>query len=216
MHGRWLTRLLTAAVVCLFVAGAHGAASAQGRGHGGGGGGGAGRGVGGGGGVGMGGGVGRPDGAGVDRGIGTSSDRSGGRSDAGHARASDNSGGRSDAGLDRARMRRENAHRADEELRDHPDMPARLHTTARDLREGYQAALAANPDLKFGQYVAATRIAANLGGRHPSVTRSAILSGLASGRSIGQTLQDLGVGEREAKDAKRQAERELKESKRRS
>jgi hypothetical protein len=86
----------------------------------------------------------------------------------------------------------------------------------RARRDGYRAALAANPELKFGQYVAATRIAANLGGRYPSVTRSAILSGLASGRSIGQTLQDLGVGEREAKDAKRQAERELKESKRRS
>ena len=41
--------------------------------------------------------------------------------------------------------------------------------------------------------VAATRLAANLGASHPNVTRDAILAGLASGRSIGQTLQDLGL-----------------------
>ena len=93
-------------------------------------------------------------------------------------------------------------------------MAERLHTTANDLREGYRAALAANPDLKFGQYVAATRLAANLGARHPGVTREAILAGLADGDSIGQTLRSLGVGKDEAKEAERQAERELKQSKR--
>ena len=104
-----------------------------------------------------------PAGVGVDRGIGTSSDRSNGRADKGRATASDRSNGRSDEGLDRARLQRENAQRADQELNDHPQMPARLHTTANDLRAGYQAALSTNPSLKFGQYVAATRLAANLG-----------------------------------------------------
>jgi hypothetical protein len=113
-------------------------------------------------------------------------------------------------------LQRENARRADDELRDHPQMPRRLHTTANDLRAGYQAALAADPDLKFGEYVAATRLAANLGSRHPGVTREAILAGLAGGDSIGETLQDLGVSEREAKEARRQVEREIKEAKRRS
>jgi hypothetical protein len=104
---------------------------------------------------------------------------------------------------------------ADRDLNDHPDMPLRLHTTARDLRTGYQAALLANPNLKFGQYVAATRLAANLGGRYPNVTTNRILAGLANGNSIGQTLHDLGVGKDEAKNSEKSVDREIKEARRR-
>ena len=50
----------------------------------------------------------------------------------------------------------------------------------------------------------------NLGARFPNVTRDAILSGLASGRSLGQTLQDLGLNSDEAKEARKQADREIK------
>jgi hypothetical protein len=132
----------------------------------------------------------------------------------GRGNASDRSNGRSDAGLERARMREHNERDADKELRDHPGEAAALHTTANDLREGYRAALAANPNLKFGQYVAATRLAANLGATHPGITRNAILAGLARGRSIGQTLQDLGLSSRQSKDAERQANRQIKESRR--
>jgi hypothetical protein len=89
-------------------------------------------------------------------------------------------------------------------------MAARLQTTANDLRNGYQTALASNPELKFGQYVAATRLAANLGARYPNITRAAILQGLAEGQSIGRTLQELGLSEREAKEAHKRAEREIK------
>ena len=204
--GRHWTILACAALGCAFVLGGQTDAAAQGRGRGGGGGGGMGRGPGGGG---------PPSGVGVDRGIGRSSESSAGRADRGRGNASDRSGGRSDAGLERARLRRENAQRADRELREHPEMAARLHTNANDLREGYRAALASDPDLKFGQYVAATRLAANLGGRHPNVTRAAILSGLASGDSLGRTLRNLGVGSDEAKEAERRVNREIKESKRR-
>ncbi len=156
-----------------------------------------------------------PSGVGVDRGINTSSDRSNGHADTGRSTASDRSNGRSDAGLDRARLRRENAQEANDELRDHPGMAANLHTTANDLRAGYQAALLTNPSLKFGQYVAATRLATNLGRRFPDITRAAILSGLANGQSIGQTLHDLGLNKQQAGDAKKRAEREIKEAKRR-
>ena len=202
--GRNLRTVLAGlALACLFVLGVSADAAAQGRGHGGGGGGG--RGPGGGG---------PPAGVGVDRGLGTSSDASNGRADRGRGNASDRSNGRSDAGLERARMRENNAHDADKELRDHPGEAAALHTTANDLRDGYRAALAANPNLKFGQYVAATRLAANLGAAHPNVTRDAILAGLAGGRSIGQTLRDLGLGPQEAKDAERRADREIKEGRR--
>jgi len=155
-----------------------------------------------------------PAGVGVDRGINTSSDRSGGRADTGRGIASERSNGRSDAGLDRARLQRENAQQANDELRSHPGMAARLHTNANDLRAGYQAALLTNPSLKFGQYVAATRLAAHLGQSFPNITRTAILAGLASGRSIGQTLQDLGLSKQQEKDAQKRAEREIKEAKR--
>jgi hypothetical protein len=194
------TILSGAALVCALVLTVHTDAAAQGRGRGGGGGGGHAGGP--------------PAGVGVDRGLGRSSDASNGRADTGRGNASDKSNGRSDEGLERARMQRDNARRADKELRDHPEMAERLHTTANDLREGYRAALASNPNLTFGQYVAATRIAANLGATHPNITRDRILAGLASGHSIGRTLQDLGLGSRDAKDAERQADREFKDSKR--
>jgi hypothetical protein len=155
-----------------------------------------------------------PSGVGVDRGIGTSSTNSGGRADTGRGTASDRSNGRSDAGLDRARLQQQNSQQADKELRDHPGMATNLHTTANDLRSGYQAALLANPNLKFGQYVAATRLAANLGGRDPNITTSAILAGLAAGKSIGQTLHDLGLSKQEAKDAQKRADREIKDARR--
>lgn len=156
-----------------------------------------------------------PAGVGVDRGINTSSDRSDGRADVGRSTASDRSNGRSDAGLDRARLQRENAQRAENELREHPGMAASLHTNANDLRAGYRAALLTNPSLTFGHYVAATRLAANLGPRFPNITRAAILAGLAKGQSIRQTLHNLGLSKHQAADAKKQAEREIKEAKHR-
>jgi len=171
-----------------------------------------GRGGGAGGGRGSGGSGGPPPGVGVDRGIGNASSRSGGRSDDGLGNASTRSNGRSDDGLERARQASSNLHRADNDLRDHPNLPHALHTTANDLRAGYQAALATNPDLTFGNYVAATRLGQNLNRRFPNITRDAILNGLASGSSLGQTLKDLGLSSDEAKEAKKQAEREIKEA----
>ena len=114
---------------------------------------------------------------------------------------------------DQARIRERNEREADKELRDHPDMPARLNTTADELREGYREAHRYNVFLTFGQYVAATRLSANLRAAHPNVTRTAILNGLAVHKSIGQTLRDLGLSKDEAKEAERRVEREIKESK---
>jgi hypothetical protein len=170
-------------------------------------------GVGGGRGSGVGGGNsgGPPAGVGVDRGLGNASGRSGGRSDSGLGTASERSNGRSDTGLEQAR-RSSNLRHADDDLRDHPSLPRALHTTANSLRNGYQAALAVNPDLTFGNYVSATRLAQNLGSRFPNITRDAILDGLASGRNLGRTLKDLGLSDREAKDAKKRAEAEIKQA----
>jgi hypothetical protein len=194
-------KMFYVAMVCLFVVSLTATAFGQGKG--------------GGGGRGSGGGAsnaggGPPAGVGVDRGLGNASGRSGGRSDDGLSTASDRSNGRSDAGLDRARLAADNGHQADKDLREHPGIANTLHVSANSLRSGYQAALAVNPNLKFGQYVAATRLEQNLHSRFPNVTRSAILAGLASGDSLGSTLQNLGLSSQQANEAKKQAERELK------
>jgi hypothetical protein len=196
------------AFLCLLVLVLATGAFAQGKGGGKGGGGGSGKG----GGTSSGHGGGPPTGVGVDRGLGNASEKSKGRSDEGLSNASNKSNGRSDAGLERARKANDNLRRADDDLRDHPGVPRTLHTNANDLRAGYQSALATNPDLTFGNYVSATRLSQNLGSKNPNITRGAILNGLASGRSLGQTLQDLGLNERESKDARNQAERELKQA----
>lgn len=190
--------VLTLVLACVLAACAQSVASAQGRGHGGGGGGGGGVGHGTGG-----------AGGGVGRGIDTSDERSRGHAEAGRENASVKSDGRSDAGLERARHARDNARRADQELRDHPGLAQGMHMSANDLRAAYQTALVSNPNLKFGQFVAANRLAANLGGRYPGVTTDAILAGLAQGQSIGRTLQNLGLSSREARESEREAEREV-------
>ncbi len=191
-------------LLCLIILTLAISATGQGKGKGGGGG----RGSGGGGGNAGG----PPSGVGVDRGLGNASDHSNGRSNEGLNNASTKSNGRSDAGIERARISSDNLRRADDDLRDHPGLPKALHTNANDLRGGYQAALALNPNLSFGNYVSATRVSQNLGSRHPQITRSAILDGMASGRSLGQTLQDLGLNERDAKDAEKRAKEEIKQA----
>ena len=200
MRNKLLPKLGTVLIAALFLLGAETLAAAQGRGRGGG--------VGGGRGAGMG----QPSGVGVDRGLGRSSDASDGRADRGRDNASIRSDGRSDAGLNRARLASKNIAKADKDLRTHPGTARSLHVTANDLRGQYQVALARNPNLKFGQFVATTRLAHNLGRNHPNITRDAILAGLASGRSIGQTLHDLGLSSRDAREAKKQADHEFKQS----
>jgi hypothetical protein len=169
-----------------------------------------------GGGVGGGRGSGGGHATGVGVGMDRSSDASRGRADEGRGNASNRSNGRSDAGLNRARLARENMNNANDELRRHPHIASDLHVNANDLRADYQAALAVNPDLKFGQFVAATRLANNHGDTHPAITRAAILDGLARGDSIGRTLRNLGMGKDDANAAVRRAETEIKNSKRRN
>jgi hypothetical protein len=209
MKNRSFMVLGIALLSILFIAGAQISVSAQGRGRGSGGGN---PGVGGG----------PPSGSpGVDRGLGNASGRSGGRSDDGLGNASDRSGRRSDDGLNRARSRGENrnndargdAPRTDKDLHRFQGIANKLNTTPDALRTQYEAARAANPNLKFGQFVAANVVADNLGATHTNITASAILAGLQSGRSIGQTLQDLGLSSSEAKLAEKNAKNEIKHRK---
>jgi len=166
-------------------------------------------------GAGGGNGGGRPSGMGVDRGLGNASDRSGGRSDDGLGNASTRSNGRSMTGLERARMGGA-PDKGSDELRRYTGITKKLGTTPEALRASYDAALAANPDLKWGQFVSANVVSDNLGGRFPNVTSAAILQGLADGDSLGRTLQNLGLGEEQADEVEKAAKREIKESKRRN
>ena len=195
-------RLLTL-FVAILVLGLAADAFAQGRGRGGGGG----RPAGGG----------PPSGSGVDRGIGNASNRSGGRSDDGLGNASSKSKGRSDAGLDRARLASMNANKmSDTELNRYRGLSKKLGTTPEDMRARYQAALLLDPDLNYGNFVAAHVIADNLSRRFPNVTSTNILAGLANGDSIGETLRNLRLTKEQAKIAQRDAEDKIDAAKRRN
>jgi hypothetical protein len=64
------------------------------------------------------------------------------------------------------------------------------------------------PKLSRGNFVAANILAHNLGAKTPAVTTQAILSGLQGGKTIGQTLQGLGLSATDADNAERQARRD--------
>ena len=86
----------------------------------------------------------------------------------------------------------------------------KLNTTPDALEQAYAAARQANPKLTRGQFIAANMLARNLGAKNPSITTDAILAGLKSGKSIGQTLKSLGVADKEADEAERAADKDAK------
>ncbi len=85
---------------------------------------------------------------------------------------------------------------------------AKLGTTPDALQSAYEAAKLANPKLSRGNFVAANVLAHNLGTKNPAITTQAILSGVQGGKSIGQTLQGLGLSATDAESAERQAKRD--------
>ena len=137
--------------------------------------------------------------------------RSDGRSDTGRGNASTRSNGRSDTGLDRARAGGA-PDRGSEELSRYNGLSKKLGTTPDALRASYEAALATNPDLTWGKFVSANVVAGNLGRRFPNITSAAILEGLRTGDSLGETLHRLGLGEEQAELAEKEAKREIKAS----
>jgi hypothetical protein len=89
---------------------------------------------------------------------------------------------------------------------------AKLNTTPEALENAFEHARLANPKLSRGNFIAANVLADNLGGQHPNITTPAILSGLQSGKSLGQTLQSLGLSASEAKQARRTADYQAKDA----
>jgi hypothetical protein len=85
---------------------------------------------------------------------------------------------------------------------------AKLGTTPDALQSAYESAKQANPKLSRGNFVAANMLAHNLSAKNSAITTQAILSGLQSGKTIGQTLQGLGLSAKDAENAERQARRD--------
>lgn len=88
----------------------------------------------------------------------------------------------------------------------------KLGTTGTALQQAYDAAKTANPKLTRGQFIAANVVAHNLGEKNPAITTQAILDGLKSGKSIGQTLRSVGVSEKDAAQAEQAADQESKDA----
>jgi hypothetical protein len=105
---------------------------------------------------------------------------------------------------------------SDTELNRYRGLSKKLGTTPEQMRAAYQAALLANPDLTYGQFVAANVVADNLHTRFPAITSSAILAGLANGDSLGKTLRNLGLTKDQAKVAQETADDQIKAAKRRN
>jgi hypothetical protein len=99
-----------------------------------------------------------------------------------------------------------------EETKGFRGIAEKLHTTPQALEAAYDAAKAANPNLTHGQFVAANMVAQNLGEKNPAVTTQALLDGLKSGKSIGQTLHGLKVSDKEADQAERAADKAAREA----
>jgi hypothetical protein len=89
---------------------------------------------------------------------------------------------------------------------------SKLNTTPQALESAYQAALAANPKLTRGQFTAANILAQNQGAKDPKITTQAILDSLKAGKSIGNTLQSLGLSAKDSKNAQATASREIRQA----
>src|SRR2546426_9604015 len=87
---------------------------------------------------------------------------------------------------------------------------AKLNTTPEALQTAYEQAQAANPKLTRGQFIAANMLGHNLSDK--GITTDKILAGLASGKSMGQTLKNLGLSDQEAKQAEKAASKDVREA----
>jgi len=87
---------------------------------------------------------------------------------------------------------------------------SKLNTTPEALETAYKSAVAANRKLTRGQFIAANVLAQNLGSKDPSITTQAILDGLKSGKSMGKTLQSLGLSAKDSDKAQDEANSEIR------
>jgi hypothetical protein len=97
-----------------------------------------------------------------------------------------------------------------EHLKSFRGIAAKLGMTPEALQTAYEQAKVTNPKLTRGQFIAANMLGHNLSDK--GITTDKILAGLASGKSIGQTLHSLGLSDKEADEAEKAADREVREA----
>jgi len=97
-----------------------------------------------------------------------------------------------------------------EHLKSFRGIATKLNTTPQALQTAYEQAQAANPKLTRGQFIAANVLGQNLSAK--GITTDKILAGLASGKSIGQTLHSLGLSDQEAKAAEKAADQDVRDA----
>ena len=97
-----------------------------------------------------------------------------------------------------------------EHLKSFHGIAAKLNTTPEAMQTAYEQAKSANPKLTRGQFIAANMLGHNLSDK--GITTDKILAGLASGKSMGQTLKSLGLTDQEAKQAEKAADKEVREA----
>lgn len=78
-----------------------------------------------------------------------------------------------------------------------------------EARAWYLEEKEANPDLTYGQFVAANMIARKHGKRNPRLTTEAILDKLRAGKSLGRAVKDLGLKDKVYKRTKDRINRDL-------
>jgi hypothetical protein len=105
--------------------------------------------------------------------------------------------------------RRDNVNKTDN-LNRYNGLSKRTGIAPEKLQSWYQSERTLNPDLTYGQFVAANMIAENRGSRYPQLTTEAILSGLRKGESLGQTLKNLGLRGSDYDREKKRVKNEIK------
>src|SRR5438046_6706894 len=97
-----------------------------------------------------------------------------------------------------------------EHLKSFRGIAAKVNATPEALQTAYEQARSTNPKLTRGQFIAANMLGHNLSDE--GITSDKILAGLASGKSIGQTLHSLGLSDQEAKAAEKLADRDVRQA----
>jgi hypothetical protein len=102
------------------------------------------------------------------------------------------------------------SYRASPKVTSFRGIASKLNTTPEALETAYKSAFAANRKLTRGQFIEANVLAQNLGSKNPNITTQAILDGVKSGKSIGRTLQSLGLSAKDADKAQDEASSEIR------
>lgn len=79
-------------------------------------------------------------------------------------------------------------------------------------RAWYETERALNPDLTYGQFVAANMIARKHGSRNSLLTTERILTGLRNGGNLGQSVKNLGFRDKDYKKERKRIDKIFKKS----